>query len=102
MYAVDMLKIFQRCSNAVGWTVVEVESESNPGTMYRVVISDWDYLCDCKGFEFNGKCKHRAMAEALRCRWEEGNAPCQSNVERQSHICPTCGSPTIIVVERDE
>lgn len=89
----------QVCSNTVGWTVVEVDSESHPGTVYTVVISDWDYLCDCKGFEFSGKCKHKAVADQLRCKWEEGSAPCQSLLERKTHTCPLCGAPTVLVPE---
>lgn len=96
-----MLRIFQRCQNATGWTVVDVDSTSDPSVVYRVVISEWDYICDCKGFEFNGKCKHREIADILRCRWEEGDDPNQSAMERSARICPQCGAPTLLVAERE-
>lgn len=94
------MRIYQQCSNAEGWTVVDVDS-SKGDKVYKVAISEYDYICDCRGFEFNGKCKHRALAEQLRCRWEEGELPCQSEVERRSHTCPLCGSQTILRAEDD-
>ena len=64
-------------------------------------ISEYDYICDCKGFEFAGRCKHRLMAEGRRCRWEEGKLPCQNEVERKARICPACGAETILVAEKE-
>src|SRR3954454_18331101 len=96
-----MLELYQRCSNAIGWTVIAVESASEPGVLHNVTLSDHDdYLCDCKGYRFNGICRHKKIAESLRCNWEEGISPCQDDIERRGHICPVCGSNTVIVVER--
>lgn len=33
-----------------------VDSKQNPGTWHFVTK---DGACDCKGFEYNGKCRHR-------------------------------------------
>lgn len=80
---------------------MDVDS-SKGDKVYRVAISEYDYICDCKGFEFAGHCKHKAIADQLRCRWEEGELPCQSETERRSHICPLCGSKTNLLIEKEE
>ena len=86
----------------MGWTVVPVESTSEPNVVHNVVISDFSYICDCAGFHFRGQCRHRAIAEANRCLWEEGVKPCQTAEERQKRICPKCGDQTILVAEDDD
>lgn len=97
------MRIYQQCSNAVGWTVVAVPSASEEGLVHMVTLAEWgEYLCDCPGFQFRGICRHKAEAESHRCRWEEGEAPCQSVGERETHRCPACGSPTILVAEVED
>lgn len=50
-----------------------VESESNPGSFYKVVLNKnngniFDCECSCKGFHFKGTCKHfkEVMVEAKK------------------------------------
>lgn len=96
------MRIFQKCTNALGWTVIPVQSASDPESNHNVVISDFSYICDCPGFQFRGYCRHRAIAEENRCRWEEGVKPCQTPEERKARICPNCGDETVLVAEDDE
>jgi len=35
-----------------------VESGSEPGTFYNVTYDSGYWYCTCKGFRFNGLCKH--------------------------------------------
>ena len=97
-----MLRVFQQCKTADGWAVIPIDSSSAPGVVYQVVVADWgDALCDCKGFNFNGYCKHIAKAREQRCRWQEGMQPAQNCEERKRRICPSCGSTTRLIAEED-
>lgn len=53
----------------------KVMSQSEPGTWYDTS----DNVCQCKGYEFNGKCRHQALVAAARVeRRKIGKAPCPS------------------------
>lgn len=103
LYASVVIKIFQQCSNAIGWTVFEVPSASEPDLMRMVSLSEWgDYICDCPGYQYRGECRHFEYADKNRCRWQEGDLPSQSEVEKANQWCPNCAAPTILVAKVDE
>jgi hypothetical protein len=96
------MRIFQRCKNAMGWTVVDVDSTSDPDLIHHVTISELGYLCDCAGFQYRGSCRHKAIAAKNRCWWEEGQLPLQSIGEKQTKRCPNCGGETVLVAEVED
>lgn len=49
----------------------------------------YDWTCDCKGFQFRKTCKHVVEAQKNRCSWNEA----LDFVEKPSNgRCPECGS----------
>ena len=64
------------------------------GSQYLVVYGktphgpyEHDWSCNCKGFQFRGKCKHIEVAKKLHCGWfqfSDGGEPVNGK-------CPNCG-----------
>jgi len=55
------------------------------------------YVCDCKGFQFRGTCKHIKQVEesGARCGWNAELDP-SAEADRDASgnpICPECGAP---------
>lgn len=84
----------QQCSSVDGFQEIDIESASEPGKWYTVVISNFDGACDCIGYTFNQKCSHLRKAKKLMCKWVEGQDPQQSPMQRRRYVCPRCGGPT--------
>lgn len=94
----------QQCRSLDGWIPVRIESESVPGVHYTVLINSWgnqdDAICECKGYHFNGHCKHQLLAWDRVCRWREIDGPeTQNEQQRHDKICPRCGAATMWVME---
>jgi SWIM zinc finger len=67
----DVLDLFIQASRGLGALdpnerVVEIRSNSDPGTVYRVKIVQGVASCECKGFGYRGTCSHiRAALDRL-------------------------------------
>lgn len=101
-------KTFQECREAEGWQPVRMESSSEPGKIYTVMVNPWgaddENLCDCLGYFHRGYCKHQQMASDRICRWRDDawNEPEQSPEQRKAKVCPKCGGPTKWQIEVEE
>lgn len=77
----------------------KVPSSSGKGS-YEVHV--WKNLdgeiflkCECRGFEFRGKCKHSEALKSKLCDWDERVGPeTQTPQQEMEAICPRCGSET--------
>jgi hypothetical protein len=67
----DVLDLFVQASRGLGQLdtaaqMIEVPSNSDPGTVYRVKVEEGVASCECKGFGYRGTCSHvRAAIEQL-------------------------------------
>lgn len=81
------------CETRLKPRLVEVVSSKGDGTTYTTIPSTlWnDPICDCRGFQFRGTCRHIAELEDDACRWvtEWHQMP---NDEK----CPNCRAPAIL------
>ena len=75
------------CPKASGWIQVDVPSRSDPSKYWRVSVSEWGGICECKGWRFRQTCYHVDQAEKELCSWDEfsGDLP-------KDGKCPWCGS----------
>lgn len=100
----DLVNI-QRCESAFPWFTVEVESESEPGKIHNVMIplptdDIGDFICDCKGFEYRGHCRHVQDVADNLCRWDSFQGPEKQTPDQEKKaICPRCGATTIGTTE---
>jgi len=90
----------QTCVSAEPWFEMRVESASEPGKSYRVLVA-WpddqaeDLICECPGWMFRNECRHQAIAFEALCRWSSETGPEeQTKAQKRSHTCPRCGGPT--------
>lgn len=67
----DVLDLFVQAARGLGELepaarVIEVPSNSDPGTIYRVKVDAGIATCECKGFGYRGTCSHvRAVTDQL-------------------------------------
>ena len=67
----DVLDLFVQAARGLGELepaarVIEIPSNSDPGTVYRVKIDQGIATCECKGFGYRGTCSHvRAATDRL-------------------------------------
>lgn len=88
-----------RCSMTEPWQEVWVESQSNVGVTYKVVIPDpeiGDAICECPGFVHRGNCYHQEIARGLLCHWDEEISP---EEQTEENVCPRCGAETVTTTE---
>jgi len=53
--------------------------------------------CNCKGFEYNGTCRHTKF-DTVECGWTGAESPeVQSLEQKERHECPRCGRRTVDV-----
>jgi hypothetical protein len=88
----------QVCRTTDGWSPVQIESGSTKGLHYTVLVNPHvpvqEFVCDCKGFEFRGQCKHQHEAANKSCWWPMVLDLKQTDSQRKEKICPQCGGPT--------
>lgn len=91
----------QVCRTLDGWSPVQIASGSTKGLHYTVLVNPYvtvrEFVCDCKGFEFRGQCKHQRQALLHVCWWPKvirDPQPEQTDVQRRNKECPQCGGET--------
>lgn len=71
--------------------------------VYTVECYDGKWHCDCKAFQFRGKCKHIAMADKKRCHWYEEDSEMKTKKVSKSDenplglACPLCDRPVSVI-----
>lgn len=91
----------QVCRTTEGWSPIQVESKTNKGFHYTVLVSPYvtksEFVCDCKGFEYRGWCRHQGEALEKVCWWPlapRDPQPEQTPYLRKAKECPQCGGQT--------
>lgn len=87
----------QRCQSLGGWQPVLVESGTRQGAKYVVHVNPWgdpaENLCECRGFQYRGRCRHQEEAFFQICGWHEMNGKeAQNPFQRKTMQCPRCGN----------
>ncbi len=93
------IKPVQECRSLEGWMPVIVASASNPDKKYTVLVNPWgdpeDNVCECRGFQYRGSCRHLKEAVEEVCGWNETEGTEQQTPEqRKAMICPRCRETT--------
>jgi hypothetical protein len=94
----------QMCQTAIGWSPVQVDSVSHPGQLHMVLVAPTvtkrEFVCDCKGFEMRGQCRHQVEALNKVCWWPlvRGHLE-QTPAQARVNECPHCFGPTITVMK---
>lgn len=96
-----------QCQSRLGWFPVKVESHSQKDVVYNVWTSPFndvsEYICECEGYYFRGRCTHQDEAERRICRWTSLEGPEeQTKAQRRAKICPRCLGPAQWVMEEVE
>ena len=54
---------------------------------------DYDYSCDCKSYQYRGRCKQIEKARPLRCGWSQVYDGGDVVQKDGKPACPKCGGP---------
>lgn len=89
-----------QCRSLDGWYPLEIESESDPDKSYVVHVNPWanrseQHVCECKSYQYRGRCKHQREAHSRHCGWNamEGPEEPVSTPDGLEKTCPRCGGP---------
>jgi hypothetical protein len=92
----------QICRTTEGWSPVQVPSSSTKGLNYTVLVNPYvskrEFVCDCRGFEFRGHCRHQELALVHVCWWPivpRQPQLDQTDEQRKNKVCPNCGGATM-------
>lgn len=94
----------QQCRSLDGWVPVEVPSRSEPDVRHVVLVNPWgdesESICQCKGYNYRGKCAHQQKAFDSICGWHQLEGPeKQRSWEEEEMICARCGGATMWTME---
>lgn len=103
---VTCVEFIQECEKNGGWQTVEIESSSEPGKIYEVILPPWERIeeeivCGCPSYEFRGRCRHQREALNMVCNWSELDGEPQTPDEKREKVCPECGGRTQVVAIGD-
>lgn len=88
-----------QCQSLAGWYPYEAQSSSDEDVRYVVHVNPWanrseQHVCECKSYNYRGKCRHQQEAHANHCGWNELEGPEQATEEhKRDRICPRCDGP---------
>jgi hypothetical protein len=98
------IEYFQQCRSLDGWQPIKVHSSSRD-LLYTVFVNPWsnseENICQCEAYMFRGKCKHQEEASMHICGWHELDGIAQTHEQKQYQVCPSCGGPTMFVLENN-
>jgi hypothetical protein len=102
-----MTSVIQECGSSQMWQEIEIPSASEKDKTYTVYLPPWnrslsEVICSCPSYEFRGRCRHQREALSRVCSWSESSGKKQSKEQKENHICPECGSATVLVEVSDE
>ena len=90
-----------QCGTLSGWYPQEVQSASDPDVRYVVHVNPWanrheQHVCECKSYQYRGRCKHQVKAHMEHCGWNEIEGPeVASDKQRSERVCPRCFGPAV-------
>jgi ribosomal protein S27AE len=90
-----------QCASLGGWYPLEIQSASDPDVHYAVHVNPWanrheQHMCECKSYQYRGRCRHQIAAHDLHCGWNEVEGPEEATeLEKKNRECPRCGGPTM-------
>ena len=93
------MKTHQKCLTERRTFSIEVPSsrEGNPPYTVSGAFENGSVRCDCKGYHFNGTCRHTKF-DTEECGWSGAESPeVQSLDQKKRHECPRCGGRTVDV-----
>lgn len=98
------IEAFQQCRSLNGWQPIKIRSHTRVDRVYTVFVNPWsgfeENICQCEGYMFQGKCRHQAEASDHICGWHElDDGPNQTDEQQTHQVCPSCGGPTMYVLE---
>jgi hypothetical protein len=100
LVTMDLVPV-QVCRTTEGWSPVQIESHSAPGFHYTVLVNPFvtkkEFVCDCKGFEYRGTCRHQTEALSKVCWWPivpRNPQFEQTDQQKRDKVCPNCSGPT--------
>jgi len=85
------------CRSQIKPQLTEVASSKGDGTTYTVIGSTFfnDYVCECKGYEMRGECRHVREVDEARCTFEWEKADENMPIGKVGD-CPECNEPLIV------
>lgn len=89
----DLNIVHYRACNDLEYYQVIIDGST---AKYTVYCDHGKWHCDCKGFEFRGKCKHVGEAEKKRCSWTEEWSDRPVLNKNGKFYCPVCGGETFV------
>lgn len=79
---------------------IPVPSSMGDGSYYMVVARTIfnDPVCDCKGFQFRGTCKHITLVDSARCGYYRPAQKLDIDSDGDGNVgrCPSCRSALIL------
>lgn len=80
-----------------------MESKSEPGKLHLVLVNPYvpkaEFVCDCKGYEMRGTCRHQKEALNKVCWWPMVRGEIEQSPEQtRINECPHCYGPTRLEV----
>lgn len=99
--------IVHQCQSTICWNPVRVQSSSDKDKVYTIHVNPWgrvkENICECPGYQYRGECKHQDIAQRRVCGWHEALSEIeQTQDQRISGVCPSCGNPTVRQVYEDD
>jgi len=81
------------CETVIRPRIVPTQSSKDENVYYATIPATiWnDPVCDCRGYEFRGTCRHTKVTEESRCHWFVPLDEISAAIE----TCPMCGMPAV-------
>jgi len=86
------------CETLVRPREIPIPSSIGDGTYYIVIAKTIfnDSVCDCKGFQFRGTCKHVTMVDEAICQFHRLPSEIELETGAARGLCPDCGEELLL------